>query len=60
MVKPLNTDFKKQDSMDTNTKASQGEQDLEWDEGIEPPEEEEVGENERQIHALKLYAINCG
>ena len=63
MVKPLNTDYKKQDSFDAISpmtlprKNSLQEID---EEGRMEEEEEAVGPSERHIHALKLYAINCG
>lgn len=48
MVKPLNTDHKKQENFG-------------MPKSIEDivAEEEEVGPKERHVHSLKLYAINC-
>ena len=55
MVKPLNTDYKKQENLEANLSDSPAF----CDDEIPPEEEAEVGYSMRHIHALKLYAINC-
>lgn len=64
MVKPLNTDYKKQDSFECNSPASTSlsrSSSLQESEDVESriEEEEVIGPSERHVHSLKLYAINC-